>query len=337
MRIGHITGYYDRITTPANLAVPRQPSPVLLSHISLSRTSQTTSKVQPFLSQLSEGTLIDGRYELKDRLGISFMSTVWTAIDTYTQRKVAIKFAIPEYINSLKNEGKILSKNFHPLIPELYGHGEVGGTYYIVMEFVEGETLKSLMKRPEKIPLWQAIEKTLMVLGVLAPLHRMGIVHRDIKPENIMKKIIDFGLACNIGHREKENAVGTPAYLSPEQATLDLITQRADIFSLGLILYEMVTRDNPFERDNAQQTVENHKKIIMPPLPQKAVTERFELDGNKELKENVETLHYQLRLIISMMAEHDPNQRIADVEEIAFHLERLHALAKELAPCEKLA
>lgn len=335
MRVCHTQPAIDRRTTPMT---PGHNAFLHLSAPHFDPAKNPDPRTTAAYPVLHDGKIIANRYELTKHLGTSYMAAVWKAVDLKTGREKVLKFAANGFFVPLKNEKILLTQKWHALFPEVYELDDHEGFAFLVMEFIDGGTLKERMDR-EKIPLWEVIEKVMLYLGAANALHKRGVVHRDFKPENIManNKILDFGLSCNIGNQEETgNAIGTPAYLSPEQANSDIITQKADVYSLGIIFFEMITGSNPMEGKTPHESVRNHQTKAMPPLPERPVIERFDLDRNTGLRENVETLHYRLKLIIGMMDENDSDMRVGDTEEIAFHLEMLLPLAKELAPYERL-
>jgi serine/threonine protein kinase/Tfp pilus assembly protein PilF len=231
---------------------------------------------------LSPGMQI-GTYEILGVLGSGGMGQVYRARDTQLGRLVAIKFLSDVGIGSegglrrFITEAKAASALNHPNIMTVYGIGEHEGKPFIAMEFVDGSTLRTLIKE-RALPLKRALEITTQTLAGLSKAHSIGIVHRDLKPENIMitqdgfVKILDFGLAKLLkdGGPDRTSGpletiqqsvtqtgmiVGTAAYMSPEQARGQSADLRSDIFSLGIVLYEMVTGTNPFRRETTVDTI----------------------------------------------------------------------------------
>jgi eukaryotic-like serine/threonine-protein kinase len=206
---------------------------------------------------------LDGRYRLERELGRGGMGLVFLAEDLKHHRRVALKVLRPELAQSLGAERflreiRISAQLNHPNILTLIDSGEADGFAYYVMPFVEGETLRDRLTRERQLPLDDALAITRQVADALSHAHSLGIVHRDIKPENILFEsghaiVADFGIARAIdqagGDKLTESglAVGTPAYISPEQASgSDPIDGRADLYSLGCVLYEMLAGDPPF-------------------------------------------------------------------------------------------
>jgi serine/threonine protein kinase/Tol biopolymer transport system component len=227
-------------------------------------------------------------YRIVSKIGAGGMGEVYLAEDTKLDRKVALK-VLPSEVAANQDrmrrfvlEAKAAAALNHPNIAHIYEIGESEGTNFIVMEYIEGETLRSLLTH-EKMEIKRAVEFAAQVASGLAAAHKEGVVHRDIKPENLMVarksqiKILDFGLAKHVekqrpsiasdlstlayagagAHAETKPGVilGTVAYMSPEQATGRALDHRTDIFSLGVVLYEMLTGNRPFEGKSAIDTL----------------------------------------------------------------------------------
>jgi serine/threonine-protein kinase len=205
-----------------------------------------------------------GRYELRRPIGRGAAGTVWEAWDTSLTRRVAIKVVRPgdldaaeieELRTRFRQEAQVAGRLSHAGVVQVYDYGEVDGEAYIVMEFVDGETLKAVLDRPERMDLVRAAEIMRGVLQALDNCHRLSVVHRDIKPSNIMLpsdggvKLADFGIA-RIENSELTivgTVMGTPPYMSPEQFTArDPVDFHSDIWSCGVLFYEMLTGSRPF-------------------------------------------------------------------------------------------
>lgn len=233
-----------------------------------------------------------GNYEILALLGSGGMGQVFRARDTQLGRIVAIKFLGEESDNEDRvkrffTEAKAASALNHPNILTVYGLGEFNNKPFIATEFVEGETLRSVIEQG-RLPLNRALDITLQTLAGLSKAHSIGIVHRDLKPENIMishdgfVKILDFGLAKLIKQDSVETTaslpamdssvtktgmiIGTAAYMSPEQARGQTADLRSDLFSIGIVLYEMLTGINPFRRATAVDTISAILRDVAPPL-----------------------------------------------------------------------
>jgi serine/threonine-protein kinase len=223
------------------------------------------------LSRLS--TVLSDRYRIERELGAGGMATVYLAQDLKHDRKVAIKVLRPELaavIGAARflREIKTIATLQHPHILGLIDSGEVNGTAYYVMPFVEGESLRDRLHREKQLPIADAVRLATEVAAALDYAHRHGVIHRDIKPENILLHdgsalVADFGIALAVssaggGSRMTETgmSLGTPHYMSPEQAMGEReITARSDIYALGCVLYEMLTAEPPFEGATAQAIV----------------------------------------------------------------------------------
>jgi eukaryotic-like serine/threonine-protein kinase len=223
------------------------------------------------LSRLS--TVLSDRYRIERELGAGGMATVYLAHDLKHDRKVAIKVLRPELaavIGAARflREIKTIATLQHPHILGLIDSGEVDGTAYYVMPFVEGESLRDRLNREKQLPIADAVRLATEVAAALDYAHRHGVIHRDIKPENIMLHdgsalVTDFGIALAVSSAggagrmtETGMSLGTPHYMSPEQAMGEReITARSDIYALGCVLYEMLTAEPPFEGATAQAIV----------------------------------------------------------------------------------
>ncbi|HEX3038420.1 MAG TPA: Stk1 family PASTA domain-containing Ser/Thr kinase [Oscillospiraceae bacterium] len=212
------------------------------------------------------GKRLDGRYEIHELLGMGGMAVVYRAYDTIDDRTVAIKIlkdeflGNDEFIRRFKNESKAIAILSHPNIVKVYDVSFGDQIQYIVMEYIDGITLKEYLDQQKEIKWKEAIHFTVQILRALQHAHEKGIVHRDIKPQNIMLlqdgtiKVTDFGIARfsrNETRTMTDKAIGSVHYISPEQARGDLTDEKADIYSVGVMLYEMITGRLPFEADNA--------------------------------------------------------------------------------------
>ena len=212
------------------------------------------------------GKRLDGRYEIHELIGVGGMAVVYRAYDTIDDRTVAIKILKEEFSNNeeflrrFKNESKAIAVLSHPNIVKVYNVSFGDRIQYIVMEYIDGITLKEYLEQQKEIKWKEAIHFTIQILRALQHAHEKGIVHRDIKPQNIMLlqdgtiKVTDFGIARFSRSETRtmtDKAIGSVHYIAPEQARGDITDEKADIYSVGVMLYEMITGQLPFEADNA--------------------------------------------------------------------------------------
>ncbi|HEX4526263.1 MAG TPA: Stk1 family PASTA domain-containing Ser/Thr kinase [Gaiellaceae bacterium] len=217
-------------------------------------------------------TLFDGRYRIQRKLGAGGMADVYLAEDQELGRRVAIKILNgrhandDQFIERFRREAKNAAALNHPNIVSIYDRGEAEETYYIAMEFLDGRTLKELIVSRGAAPINVAIEYARQILSALRFAHRHGIVHRDIKPHNVLVdgegrvKVTDFGIA-RAGTSQMTEAgsiVGTAQYLSPEQARGGEIDPRSDLYSLGIVLYELLTGKTPFDGETPVEIAMKH-------------------------------------------------------------------------------
>lgn len=212
------------------------------------------------------GKLLDEKYEIKSILGHGGMAVVYNAEDIVNNRPVAIKILKDEFLDNedfirrFKNESKTIAVLSHPNIVKVYDVSFGDRIQYIVMEYIDGITLKEYIDQRKKLTWKEAVHFTVQILRALSHAHERGIVHRDIKPQNIMLlkdgtiKVTDFGIAKFSDQETRtmtDRAIGSVHYISPEQAKGEVTDEKADIYSVGVMLYEMLTGTLPFESDNA--------------------------------------------------------------------------------------
>lgn len=214
------------------------------------------------------GKRLDGRYEIKEIIGVGGMAYVYKAFDNIDNRTVAIKILKEEYLQNeeftrrFKNESKAIAILSHPNIVKVYDVSFGERMQYIVMEYIDGITLKEYIDGQAEFKWKEAVHFTVQILRALQHAHDKGIVHRDIKPQNIMLlpdgtiKVADFGIARFSRRdmdatRASDKAIGSVHYISPEQARGEITDEKADLYSVGVMLYEMLTGKLPFEADSA--------------------------------------------------------------------------------------
>ncbi|MGH3009924.1 MAG: Stk1 family PASTA domain-containing Ser/Thr kinase [Gaiellaceae bacterium] len=265
-------------------------------------------------------TLFDGRYRIVRKLGAGGMADVYLAEDQELGRRVAIKILNgrhandDQFIERFRREAKNAAALNHPNIVSIYDRGEAEETYYIAMEYLDGRSLKELIVGHGPAPVNVAVEYARQILSALRFAHRHGIVHRDIKPHNVLVdregrvKVTDFGIA-RAGTSQMTEAgsiVGTAQYLSPEQARGTEVDQRSDLYSLGVVLYELLTGETPFEGDTPVEIAMKHLSAVPKPPSQ--------------LRKDVPR---DLDMVVMRALAKDPAHRYQNAEEMEADLERV--------------
>ena len=228
---------------------------------------------------INKGELIDNRYKIIKSIGEGGMANVYLAWDTILEREVAVKILRGDlsedekFVRRFEREANSASSLRHPNIVEMYDVGEDNGKYFIVMEFVNGKTLKSLIKRRGALNLTEAIDIMLQITSGIACAHESYIIHRDIKPQNVLiledgrVKITDFGIALALNNKEltqTNSVMGSVHYLPPEQASGNSATVKGDIYSIGILMFELLTGKVPFKGENAVEIALKHMKEAIP-------------------------------------------------------------------------
>ena len=228
---------------------------------------------------INKGELIDNRYKVIKAIGEGGMANVYLAWDTILEREVAVKVLRGDladdekFVRRFQREANSASSLRHPNIVEMYDVGEDNGKYFIVMEYVNGKTLKSLIKKRGALNLTEAIDIMLQLASGIACAHDSYIIHRDIKPQNVLiledgrVKITDFGIAMALNSNEltqTNSVMGSVHYLPPEQASGAGSTIKSDIYSLGILMFELLTGKVPFKGDNAVEIAIKHMKDPIP-------------------------------------------------------------------------
>ena len=263
---------------------------------------------------IMKGQKISDRYQIIKSIGEGGMANVYLAYDTILDRNVAVKILRGDlsndekFVRRFQREALSASSLSHPNIVEVYDVGEDNGEYYIVMEYIEGKHLKDLLKKRGKLTLSEAVDIMLQITDGMSVAHDSYIIHRDIKPQNIMilenglVKITDFGIAMamNATQLTQTNSVmGSVHYLPPEQASGQGSTLQSDIYSMGIVMYELITGELPFRGDNA---VEIALKQLKEPIP--------------DIREKIPNVPNSIVNIIKKSTAKNPKNRYKDAREM---------------------
>jgi len=265
--------------------------------------------------ELSPGSTFAGRYHIVEELGKGGMGRVYRAKDNKLNEEVALKLVRPEIaldertLERFRNELKIARKISHRHVGRMYELMEEKGVHFITMEYVAGQDLRGLIRQTGQLTARKAVSIATQILGGLAEAHRLGVVHRDLKPSNIIvdregsARIIDFGIARSAttkGRTGEGAIIGTPEYMAPEQVEGKPVDQRADLYALGVILFEMVTGRPPFEGDTPLAVAIKHKtdpppdpRALAPQIPAelgRVILRSLEKDRDKRYQTSEEFL-----------------------------------------------
>jgi serine/threonine-protein kinase len=265
------------------------------------------------------GDVIAERYELLELVGTGGMSSVYKAHDGLLERNVALKVLHPhfgddeEYVERFRREARAVAQLSHPNIVTVIDRGEDDGHQFIVFEFIDGENLKELVNRTGPLPARRAVELAIAIADGLAFAHQHGLVHRDVKPQNVLlngdgePKVTDFGIARSLdvehGVTQTGTVLGTSNYLSPEQASGKPVTPTTDVYSLGVVLYELLTADVPFPGENFVAVAMKH---LNEPVP--------------DILERRPDVPVRLAAAIEHALEKKPERRFASMGEFAAEL-----------------
>jgi eukaryotic-like serine/threonine-protein kinase len=231
------------------------------------------------MAGLGSGTIVDQRYKILSRLGSGGMADVFLAEDQQLGRKVALKLLYsrfaedPGFVERFRREAQAAAGLQHPNVVSVYDRGSYDGTYYIAMEYLPGRSLKQLIRQEAPIDPIRAIDITVQILKAARFAHRRGVIHRDLKPHNVIvddadnAKVTDFGIARAGASdmTETGSIMGTAQYLSPEQAQGHAVSAGSDLYSIGVVLYEMLTGRVPFDAESAVTIALKHVSEAPPP------------------------------------------------------------------------
>jgi beta-lactam-binding protein with PASTA domain/tRNA A-37 threonylcarbamoyl transferase component Bud32 len=266
-------------------------------------------------------TLFDGRYRILRKLGTGGMANVYLAEDEVLGRRVAIKIlndrhaGDDQFVERFRREAKNAASLSHPNIVSIYDRGEAEGTYYIAMEYLDGRSLKEQIVARGPAPIHLAVDYARQILAAIRFAHRHGIVHRDIKPHNVLVdgegrlKVTDFGIARAGASQMTEagSIIGTAQYLSPEQAKGAPVDQTSDLYSVGVVLYELLTGVVPFSGDTPVEIAMKHLSTVpVPPSARRADVPR------------------DLDLVVMRALAKDPSERYQSAEEMDADLRRVN-------------
>src|SRR3954470_17640316 len=274
------------------------------------------------MAEVAENTVVDGRYRITHRIGSGGMADVYCARDAHLGRDVAIKVLHRrfsrdrEFVERFKREASAAASLNHPNVVNVFDRGEHDGTYYIAMENLPGRTLKQVIQQEAPLGQRRTIDLAIQILQAAGFAHRRGVVHRDFKPHNVIVgpddrlKVTDFGIARAGASEitETGSIMGTAQYISPEQAQGHRVEAASDIYSIGIILYEMLTGRVPFEGDSAVAIALKHVSEQPPRL--------------RDLRPDVNP---RLEQAVGRALLKDPAQRYASADEFIAALEQARA------------
>jgi eukaryotic-like serine/threonine-protein kinase len=270
------------------------------------------------------GTLIGHRFRLEEKIGSGGMSSVYRAFDPTLERWVAIKLmhrdisSDPDQLERFRREARAVAQLNHPHVVTVIDAGEDEGAPYIVFEYVEGETLKDRIRRNGRLPVAEAVAYAIEIARALECAHSHRLVHRDVKPQNVLidpdgrAKVTDFGIARSLeaqGLTATGRVLGTTDYVSPEQALGHEVTEQSDIYSLGIVLYEMLTGEVPFQADTQVAVAMKH---VREPLP--------------DVQRRRPEISAALAAIVERATAKETRNRYATVDQLVHDLEEVLAI-----------
>ena len=273
---------------------------------------------------IARDTVVDERYRVLNRIGSGGMADVYCAEDLQLGRRVALKLLYrrfaedEEFVERFRREASSAAGLQHPNVVAVYDRGEFDGTYYIAMEYLEGRSLKQVVRQDGALEPDRAIDLVIQILKAARFAHRRGIVHRDIKPHNVIvddegrAKVTDFGIARAGASdmTETGSIMGTAQYLSPEQAQGHPVDARADLYSIGVVLYELLTGRVPFDAESAVTIA--LKQVSEEPVPPSQLNP---------------AISAQLEDVVTKALQKDPAYRFADADEFIRALEAVRGVA----------
>jgi eukaryotic-like serine/threonine-protein kinase len=273
------------------------------------------------MAEVAEGAVVDGRYTIERRIGSGGMADVYCAQDAQLGRQIALKvlhrrFARDrEFVERFRREASAAAGLQHPNVVGVFDRGEYDGTYYIAMEYLPGRTLKDVIREEAPLDQERAIAIGIQILRAASFAHRRGVIHRDFKPHNVIVagddslKVTDFGIARAGASEMTETGsiMGTAQYLSPEQAQGQRVGAPSDLYSIGVVLYEMLTGRVPFAGESAVSIALKHVSEDPPPM--------------RQLRPDV---HPRLEQAVGRALLKDPAQRYASADEFIAALEQAH-------------
>ncbi|HEX4719416.1 MAG TPA: Stk1 family PASTA domain-containing Ser/Thr kinase [Thermoleophilaceae bacterium] len=286
------------------------------------------------MAEVAENTIVDGRYRITGRIGTGGMADVYCAHDSHLDRDIALKmlhrrFAQDqEFVERFRREASSAAGLQHPNVVGVFDRGEYDGTYYIAMEYLRGRTLKQLIAQDAPLDQVRALDITVQILRAAGFGHRRGVIHRDFKPQNVIVddedrvKVTDFGIARAGASEitETGSIMGTAQYLSPEQAQGTAAQEGSDLYSIGVMLYEMLTAVLPFDGDSAVAVALRH--LTEPPPP---------------VHSQRPDVHPALEAVVNQALAKDPRQRFQDADGFIAALEHVRPQLQAMQPGQDTA